>query len=322
MSFFYTPFGWILSFFYNLVSNYGVALILFTIFTRLLMLPLSIHQQKGTAKQSRITAKAAKIRQRYAGDQQRINQETQAMYDREGFNPMSAGCLPLLIQFPIMMGLYGVIYKPLTYVLNIPEQAITTLKDVLQKLLGEEFTGRAAQHYELSIINKINDIATQNPQVGVDVLDKIKNFDFTFLGLNMAEVPNLKEPNILWLIPILSGVTSLLTSLVTFIRQRKASQGQEQQNALMMGCMSFGMPLFSVYLAFNFPVGIGIYWVMSNVFAFFQTLVLGHIYSPEKIVAKSMVQETIQKRAYEKVIKSAETSDKTDQRGLSEEFRK
>lgn len=303
MSIFYAPFGWILSWCYEIVGNYGWSLVLFTVLTRLILLPLSISQQKGMAKQTRLQPKIKKIQQRYAGNQQKINEEMNALYQREGANPLGAGCLPLAIQFPIMIGLYGVIYRPLSYVLHLPSETVDTLTAAVQKITGEA-TGRAANTIELSVINHAhneNFIEALSGLVSGDVIEKLQNFDFTFLGVNMAETPDFKVLNLLWLIPVLSGVTSLMTSALSYFRQRKTNPEMSKNPA--MGCMSFGMPLFSVYIAFQFPAGIGIYWTMSNLFMFLQTLVIGHTHSPQKVLAKVMVEETIEHRSMENNLK-------------------
>lgn len=300
MSIFYAPFGWILSWCYEIVGNYGWSLVLFTVLTRFIMIPLAISQQKGMAKQTRLQPKIKKIQQRYAGNQQKINEEMNALYQREGTNPLGAGCLPLAIQFPIMIGLYGVIYRPLSYVLHLPSDIITQLTDAVQKISGEA-TGRAASAIELSVINHADQVVASLPNLGTDVADKLLNFDFTFLGINMAQIPDYKVFNLLWLIPILSGVTSLMTSVLSYMRQRKTNPEMSKNPA--MGCMSFGMPLFSVYIAFQFPAGIGIYWTMSNLFMFFQTLVIGHTHSPKNVLAKVMIEETIERRSMENNLK-------------------
>ena len=300
MSIFYAPFGWILSWCYEIVGNYGWSLVLFTVLTRFIMIPLAISQQKGMAKQARLQPKIKKIQQRYAGNQQKINEEMNALYQREGANPLGAGCLPLAIQFPIMIGLYGVIYRPLSYVLHLPSETVDTLTAAVQKITGEA-TGRAANTIELSVINHADEVIASLPNLGADIAEKLQNFDFTFLGVNMAETPDFKVLNLLWLIPVLSGVTSLMTSALSYFRQRKTNPEMSKNPA--MGCMSFGMPLFSVYIAFQFPAGIGIYWTMSNLFMFLQTLVIGHTHSPQKVLAKVMVEETIEHRSMENNLK-------------------
>ncbi|MBQ2377267.1 MAG: YidC/Oxa1 family membrane protein insertase, partial [Clostridia bacterium] len=99
-------------------------------------------------------------------------------------------------------------------------------------------------------------------------------------------------------IPVLAALSSLLTSVISQIRQKKANPNMENQQ--MMGCMMFTMPLMSGFIAWGFPVGMGMYWILSSLVAFVQTLVLGHIYSPRKTIARDMVEETVYRRSYEK----------------------
>lgn len=319
MSILYIPFGWFLRTIYEFVGSYGWALVLFTFITRFILLPGTIHQQKGSAKQLRIQPKLNKIRQKYATNQQKMQEEMQALYNREGYNPMNQGCLPLLIQLPIIWGLYGVIYKPLTYVLNIDKiqsGAVEKITSVVEKLLiaandgittqiGKksgvlELTSKARSSIELYALEHKSEVLSQVQDLSQEVVDKISNFDFTFLGISMGAQPNFKEFNAIWWIPILAGAASLLTSLYTFLRQRK--QNPELAKNPSMGCMMLGMPLFSIWIAFKLPAGIGMYWIITSIFSFIQTVILGYIYSPKKVVAKDMVEETIVRRSRENLI--------------------
>ncbi|MBQ7547504.1 MAG: YidC/Oxa1 family membrane protein insertase [Clostridia bacterium] len=296
MSFLYSFFGFLLSTIYHWVGNYGVALILLTLFARILMLPMSVKQQKSTAKMQRLQSKVRKIQQQYAGDQRKIQEETQALYSREGTNPMSMGCLPLVLQLPVIYGLIGAIYHPLQYVLHIDAAHI----EALTKALGDviEVTTKNSRVVELQIIEHIGQLSGVVP---AEVFEKISSFDFKFLGISLGQVPSIKHPDILWLVPILSFASQMASSLVMYVRQRE--QNPEMSKNPSMGCMTFGMPLFSLYFTFQFPVGIGIYWITSSVIAFVQMLVLNSIYSPKKMTVKLMVEETIQRRSREENLK-------------------
>ncbi|MCR4924935.1 MAG: YidC/Oxa1 family membrane protein insertase [Clostridiales bacterium] len=302
MAILYVPFGWILRVIYEFIGSYGWALIVFTLITRLLLLPSTIHQQKGNAKQLRIQPKMNKIRQKYAGNQQKMNEEMQALYKREGFNPMNQGCLPLLVQLPIMWGLYGVIYKPLTYVLNLnkfQDGIVTKLTDAVTNLV--ELSGKGAKNsLELYVFNYKDQILNSVDGIQQVVIDKINNFDFTFLGVAMGAQPDIHNPSLLWLIPILSGVSSLLTSIYTFLNQKKQNPEMAKNP---MGCMIFGLPIISVTFAFSLPAGIGIYWIISNLFAFVQTVALSFVFPPKKVVARDMILETIERRSRENSVK-------------------
>ncbi|HZJ77671.1 MAG TPA: YidC/Oxa1 family membrane protein insertase [Clostridia bacterium] len=294
MEFFYDilgmPFGFALRLIYDVVGNYAITLILFTIFCRLLMLPTSIRQQKGTAKTQRMQSKIRKIRERYNGDQQKIQEETQNLYSREGYNPMNAGCLPLLIQMPIIFGLIAVIYKPLTYALQIPEELIKTLIEGLTAS-GVNFTARTA---ELTVIEEFSRLRSLIPENYSRI---ISDFNFKFLGLPLGQSPSIGTRNILWSVPILSGISSLASGIYTNLMQKRNNPEAAQNKA--MGCMVLFMPVISVYFTFQFPVGIGIYWITSNIFAFLQQVVLSHTHNPRKMVARLMVEETVLRRSKE-----------------------
>jgi YidC/Oxa1 family membrane protein insertase len=282
----------VLKLIFDTVGNYGIALVLFTMFARLLMFPASIHQQKGTAKTQRLQPKLRKIQEKYKGDNKKIQEETQALYQREGHNPMNAGCLPMLIQMPIIFGLIGVIYNPLTYALEIPKEYIEVLTVAIKELV--EDLPKNTRTIQLTIIENIAILKNLIPG---QYYDTIANFDFKFLGLPLGQTPDLKDRNILWVVPILSGITSFATSVFTFLKQKQTNPDMAKNPA--MGCMTFGMPLFSTYFTFLFPVGIGIYWIASNVFAFAQTVVLSYTHNPKKMIAKLMIEETIQRRSKE-----------------------
>ena len=300
------PFGWLLGQFYNLLGNYLVAIAVFALLVKIVLLPSAISQQKSSAKQARLQPKLRRIQERYKGDkdaQKKIQEEQQALYQREGFNPMNQGCLPLLIQFPIIIGLYGAVYKPLTYCLHIGESTITKLTELVNAYLeasgSKVVTGRAVEISVIDYLDKIWNSALESG-IGEKVLQSIKLFgdkEFKIFGLQLSSNPSFKEANLLLLIPILSFLTSMASSLVSYIRSKRTNPNQA--NNATMGCMTFGMPLFSLYFVTLFPAAIGIYWIINNVYSFIQVLLVGRIYSPEKVIAKTMVEETIQRRSKE-----------------------
>ena len=337
------PFGFILKFIFDTVGNYGLALILFTLFARLLMFPSSISTQKGTAKTQRLQPKLRKIQEKYKGDSKKIQEETQALYQREGHNPMNAGCLPLVIQMPIIFGLIGVIYNPLKYALQITPADITALTAVIIDIFPKLAKSRTLQ---LAVIENIHSISNfikylhDYPKADISTLkttiisyfqsyspsnkislstatvnniikllsetsaksiNKISSFNFSFLGLDLGKTPNQKVFDKLWVVPILSGISSLATGVFTWFKQKQTNPEMAKNPA--MGCMTFGMPLFSTYFTFLFPVGIGIYWIASNVFAFAQTVLLSFTHNPKKMIAKLMIEEAIQRRSKEQNLK-------------------
>lgn len=292
MHFLYQFFGFMLRELYNLVNNYGVALILLTAIARIIILPMSIRQQKSTAKMQRLQTKVRKIQQQYEGDQKKIQEETQALYSREGTNPMNMGCLPLMLQLPVIYGLIGAIYHPLQYVLKIPEDNIAALTEAVKNVV--EVTTKNSRTIELLIIEHIRELTDVVP---ADIFEKISTFDFRFLGISLGQIPSIKTPDRLWLIPILSFATQMATGLVMYLRQKE--QNPDMAKNPSMGCMTFGMPLFSLYFTFQFPAGIGVYWIASSLIAFLQTVVLNSVFSPKKATTQLLIDETVLRRSKE-----------------------
>lgn len=302
-----TPFAWLLKIFYEIGGNYVIALCLFAIIFKLIMLPSSISQQKGMAKQQRLQPKIRRIQAKFAGDQKKIQEETQALYAREGYNPMKAGCLPMLIQLPIIYVLYEVIYSPLKYVLRISDTVLEQLSTAVKAIPNISDTAVTARRIELTIIEHFDEVKHVVTDKGAlaTLTDFVDNF--TAAGVPLGQVPQWSTiknwatsdqgAKLLLLIPILSGVTSLLTGLITYIRQKRAD-GEGSKNPTS-GCMTFMLPLMSVYFAFLFPAGIGIYWIFQNILSAIQTLILGKVYSNEKVLARAMVTETIARRSKE-----------------------
>ncbi len=312
MHFLYSIFAFIFRFLFSFVNNYGIALIIFAVFFRLILIPTSVKQQKSMAKMNRLQPKLKRIREKYQDynpqeRQQKIQQETSELYQREGYSSMGASCLPTLLQMPVLFGLYGVVIRPLTYVLQLSEEALAALSEAAKAL------GSTSNYVESVIISNINAIVEANPDLAekfADEIAKIQNFNFTLFGIDLGAIPKqiyadlgISTSTIIILaIPVLTGISSLLTSLLTTMRQKKSGAMENQQ---MMGCMMFMMPVWSVVLAWGFPVGMGMYWILSSLIAFFQTLILGSLYSPRKTVARQMVEETIERRSLEKAKKTA-----------------
>jgi len=311
MDFIYTAlgavFGPIMSAIYHMVNNYGVAIILFTIFCRLLMLPSALSQQKNQAKSQRMQYKMRKITEKYKDDRQRLAQEQQEFYRREGYNPMSAGCSGgMLLQFPIIFGLIAAIYRPLQYTVKTSGEVIKVLSEKAGEILGDPRLTAANLQVQLRIAENIDKFKGLFGEGKLDMLqfDKIRDFaaNFKFLGLQLGLTP--KEAYtasgrwIYYLIPVLVGVSSMATSIYTMLRQRKTNP-EQKQGAVMMSVMSLGMPMISVLFSLSFPVGIGIYWIVSSLAALLQIVVLSYTHPPQKMLAKSMVDETIERRSRE-----------------------
>ena len=152
MTVFGLPLGYIMWAMYQIVHNYGVAIILFTIVTKLLLIPLAIKQQKSTIKLQIIQPKMQEIQAKYKNNPQKMNEEIQALYERENYS-MTAGCLPMLIQFPIIFGLLDVVYRPLTHLLHISSTAMEQAKQIAVGIIGTNATSGYAP--EIAVFNSI-----------------------------------------------------------------------------------------------------------------------------------------------------------------------
>ena len=310
------PFGYLIGFFYSISGNYLLSLLFMTICVKLILLPSSIKQQKSMAKSQRMQPKIKRIKEKYGSNQQKMQEEMNALYAREGYSAMTGGCTSMLIQFPIMMGVYLVNYRILSYVLRIPENVLETIKAAVRAL--PEFANNKRGEYQIELMAIEYFDKLDKSQIPADVVNKIEVFidKFSLFGVDLALTPNVKMgATLLWLIPILTGVTSLMMAVYTYLRQRKTNP--EMANNPSMGCMSLMTPVMSVWFSFLFPASVGVYIIMSSILSFIQMVVLYQIYSPKKVLAKTMVDETINRRAREKIIKNvAETLSEDENRGV------
>ena len=299
------PFGYLIGFFYEISDNYLLSLLLMTICVKLILLPSSIKQQKGMVKTQRMQPKIKRIKEKYAGNQQKMNEAMNELYAKEGYSSMTGGCSGMLIQFPIMMGVYFVNYKILDYVLKIPEDVLNVIKDAV-RALPEDVIGKVSNlEYQIELLAIQHFDKLDLTGVPVEFIEKIQLFkdNFTLFGIDLSRTPDTKMGmDLLWIIPILTGVTSLMMGVYTWLRQKKTNP--EMANNPSMGCMSLMTPAMSIYFSFLFPASVGVYIIISSFLSFIQMIVTNKVLSPKKLLAKQMVDETINRRAREKVLKS------------------
>ncbi len=282
MKIFGWPFGWVMLLCYMVSGNYALALFLFTLVTRVALFPLSLKQHKEQAKMAVFKPKLDSLQQKYGNNKQKYNEEVQKLYQEEGYSPLS-GCLPSIIQFPVLFGVIDVVYKPLYHILRLDSGLIEQL-EAAAEAAGYSFGQSYASQIELMNIVKTNPGIFSGFDAGV--LQKISEFQMTVFGLDLSTIPQFKfmldgSFNWLLMIPLLCGLTSLASSLYTFKRGMGGQAGGTAAGT------SFGMMIFmigfSVYIAFIVPAGVGIYWVFSNLLMFLQTLYLYRKYDPKKL---------------------------------------
>mgnify|MGYP000447866613 CR=1 FL=1 len=273
--------GIILNFIYENLSfkNYGLAIILFTIFVKLILLPLTIKQSKSTAKMQELQPIIQDLQRKYKNEPNKLNEELVKLYAEHKYNPAS-GCLPLLIQLPIIFSLIYVIGQPLTYMFNYSLEEINSLLSTVPKEMA--ISGFYAQLGAVNYHNILN---------------------MKFLGLDLGLVPTWR-PNILFgpemakylpllILPILSVSSTVLSNkLIMMSNMKKEGNGTKKDNSqdpnvAMQRNMSIIAPLMTLWVSFQFPAGLGLYWFTSNVFQILQQL-----YINKYIVNKKEVKES------------------------------
>ncbi len=300
------PFGYVMHFFYSFSGNYILSLFLLVLVVRLILLPSTISQQKNSAKQVRLQPKVNRIRQKYAGggnmsreQQMKMQEETQALYQKEGYSATSGGCIPLLIQFPVMMGLYGVVYTPISKVLRIASDTVVAAAEAL----GIDTTASSGlARYEIELLSAVD---TDNmPSVFSAYTEEILSLKDQFMlfgKIDLTQTPSWNEPGLIWIIPLLAFLFSFLSSILMFNRQKQTNP--EMAKNPTTGCMTFMSPVMSLIFTFMFPAGVGVYWIMSSMISFLQTLILNYSHSPQRVIANAMIDETVERRSREASIK-------------------
>ncbi len=297
MGYLYSAFGFVLKLIYDIVSNYGLSIILLTLLIKIIVLPLTLKQQKAMTKMQRIQPKLQEIQEKYKDDKEKASQETMKLYKEYGVNPMG-GCLPLLIQFPILIAFYQVIQKPVQYMLSMPIKEIKALCGTY-------------------------DIAYKTSGAQIQLAKELGKINFDFLGIDLSSVPWDQIKDLLAgksgvialvavIIPALACFTTYLTSKVSSsvnqTKKEEAAKNQKKKRVLspdektsnantgesMTKSMTYMMPLMTLFFTFTLPAAMGLYWTISNVFAILQTVLLNGYYNKKlavEIEAQDLIRE-------------------------------
>lgn len=287
------PLGWIMYGIYSFCKSYGLSLIIFAILTKALLLPLNVKSQRSSAKMRALNPKLEKIRKSFANNPQRIQEEQMKLQAEEGVNMMS-GCLPALIQFPILFGIVDVVYKPLTHILRLSKDTLTKAAAVLEKIPEITKTELSVNYRELSILKYASDpdYSQYFSDMGSDFLDKIADFHshnmflgFVDLGTKADFHPEKWTAGAIALIaiPILSGLVNLLTTLISQIHQKKTNPAAANMGSMNM--MMYGMSIFYIYFSFTIPSGAAFYWTFSGILGLIQMIAFNKYYTAERCEA-------------------------------------
>ena len=271
MSFLANMFGAILNFIYNIVNNYGLAIILFSILLKIVLLPLSIKQQRTMQKTSKIQEQMKSLQFKYKNDPEKLNQETMKLYKSENMSPFS-GCLSAILQLVILLAVFYMVRSPLTFVKNISEDTINNYKNELQ---SENIQVNQA-YPEISIIQYKGDE------------DENVYLNMNFLGLDLNKVPiqNLSDPRV-YIIPVLYIISTFVSTRLSTNANKKDKNKKllndhieeydgeskevkkEVEEVAMIEqtnkSMSLLMPIMSISISMVAPLGLALYWLTSNV---------------------------------------------------------
>ena len=317
------PFGYLLDFLYQFTTNYGVALILFAILVKIILLPTTMKSKKSTMKMSRLAPRVQEIQKKYADDPQKQNMMTQQLYKEEGVS-MGGGCLWSLLPLLILLPLYTVVRQPITYILHETAEVSAQIVEVLKGLNEAAFSGNDFYN-ELVAASLLH-----NPEVAAQALEQIKGIvahpatlnglDFSFLGVNLGAVPqfNIFAADWVWdwahigafLMPLLSAGSQVLSMFISqnmnnsVVTNEKGVQDKEtakKSQANQSGkIMMWMMPIMSLWIGFTVPAALSIYWLIQGVVSTFVDVILTKhyrkVYDAEDAIRlqKAMEQEALE----------------------------
>lgn len=321
-------FGSVMRFSYSLTNNYLFAIFLFTLVMEIVLSPIAIKQQKNQIKQARLAPKVAAIRKKYAGrtdqaTQQRMQQETMDLYTQEKANPMG-GCLPMLIQFPVILAIYQVVVNPLRYLCRVPSDAITGLSSYLREgnlfaQFAEKFSFSLSNYPQFNIINilknasaaEITELAPEffsfSDRLAELTSENLPNFHVSTIDLSNTPEISFSPFNWLMFIPVVTFIVMVLSTKIMQKFSYRDPMAEQQQNSLSMKIMMYSMPLLSVFIEFSLPALIGIYWIFRNVLQLVEKL----------IIAKIMPLPKISQEEYDAAEREANMSNKQKKRAAA-----
>ena len=297
------PLGVFLKFIYDTIAfqNYGLAIIVFTIIVRAAMLPLTLKQYKSTAKMQEIQPLINDVQKRYKDDKEKLNQELMKLYKEHNYNP-AGGCLPMIIQMPIILSLYWVIVQPLKFMLGKAEDTvIPKLIEVASQALGKTIQQMGSQK-ELLTMNYFHgnpDALSKVP----GLLERSELIDFNnFLGLHLGEIATYKPEQLfgpdagiyipLLILVILATVTTFFSTKLSMPKakpdaQKGGASGCSNNSMMYMG------PAMTLIFAFQMPAGVILYWMIGYVVGIVQQLYINkHIKKPDSVPAKAISEKT------------------------------
>ncbi len=263
------PLGQFLYFLYTLFGNYGIAIIIFTLIIRLILLPLTIKQSHSMSKISTLQPQLQEIQKLYKNDKEKLQQETAKLYQENKANPLG-GCLPTLIQMPVLFSLFYVITQPLKFMLSKTPEQIEKIVKVIPELV------KNTQYIQIDALNYIKEHINVLSQLG-GVLKESELVNLNFLGLNLSWVPKLDfnlllgpqavQYIVLALLPLISAAAIFISTKLSMKMNTASTGSKTTQNYMLLAG-----PLMTLLVSFHMPAGVILYWIVGYVFQIPQQL--------------------------------------------------
>lgn len=295
--FFANIFGYVLNFIYEFVNNYGLAMIIFTIVIKLVMLPLSIKQQKTLKKNMKLQEKIKVMQFKYKNDPEKLNKEMMKLYKDENMSPFS-GCLSAILQIILLFSMFYMVRSPLTYMKKVDTETLNSYVEQLQ----QDGKSVSAAYPEIDIIREYNYLQEKNKDD--EKINKL-SLNMNFLGLDLSKIPqqNLTDWTV-YIIPILYILSSFISMRLTTAMQNKdrkqdkvvdiTENNNTKENSEEKGLikkedeeydpmaqtnkmMSWMMPLMSVSVSLVAPLGLALYWLVSNILMILERIILNKL---------------------------------------------
>lgn len=272
-AFFANMFGYILNFIYEVVQNYGLAIILFSIIIKLVLLPMSIKQQKTLKKSTKIQEKMKELQFKYKNNPEMLNKETMALYKSENMSPLS-GCFSSIIQIILLLSVFFLVQSPLTYMRKVDTTVIEDYKTQLQQQ-GEDTS--AIKYPEIKIIQEHG---AEDERVYI-------NMEFLGLDLSLVPVSDMTDYRV-YIIPALYVISSVISMrLSTNIKKKKKEEDRKEEPNEMDAIaeanknMLYIMPVMSVSISLIAPLGLALYWLVNNILMIVEKLIMNKFLKTE-----------------------------------------
>lgn len=288
MSWITAIFAWPLKQFYLLTNNYGIAIMLFAVLVNLILLPFMAKSKKSMMRMTRLQPKMKELEKKYNGNPQQYQQAVSKLYHDEKINPMS-GCLWTLLPFPILIALYSVIRQPLSKMMDLGTEAVTSLTEWVTNNAGFVASSKSG-YVEIEVMNSIHQNWDAVTSALGDFSGKLMNLDYSFIGLNLGNQPSIKfwafdwSNKAVWipalglfLIPFISAFLSWLSMKISNMTNPQVDKQQTQMNKNM----ALVMPLISLWICFTMPAALGLYWILNSVCGIVRDVVLTRIYTKQ-----------------------------------------